>query len=277
MRAKISPGIVLCALITATPGLVQAEDEANDRPWTNKAEFSFVTTGGNSQTTTVSFANEFIYNWAASNLTVTASALKSDTTTRSVANLNGSLDINEITEATAEMYTLGGKFIRNIREGFYWYVAGGWERNRFAGIENRYNPGAGVGYRIFKTDKHELTSEFGANYTSESFVAGTIPTSASYAGARGFLGYKRALSETAEFSSTLELLQNLDVTQDLRGIWISSVTASLNARLALKVSYSVFYDKQPVEQVLEAVGFDPVIYRFDTTDTILSASLVANF
>ena len=58
---------------------------------------------------------------------------------------------------------------------------------------------------------------------------------------------------------------------------MTSVTAALTSKLALKTSYTVRYDNEPVVEVLEAPGFDPVLFEFDETDTILSASLVIDF
>ncbi len=251
---RVEQHLFFAALVTllAFPA-VAADDPA--RPWTDAAEVSAVITSGNTETKNVALANKFIYNWSAADLTVDAAALRteSDSTT------------------TAEAYQLGGKYRRTIRDNFLWYTLAGWDRNRFAGITDRYTAGGGVGYRFFKDDLQALIGELGVDYTDESRTGGT---SDSFAGARAFLGYDRKLSETSSLATSLEVLENLSDTEDLRAKWITGVTASLSSRLALKVGYAMLYDRQPVEVL---VGAGPAVIEFDDVDTMLSASLVINF
>ncbi len=266
--------ILVTAMIVAASSGAFAEDE---RAWTDKAEFSLVVTGGNSKSTVVSFSNQFVYKWTDSKLTIDASALKADTTSRTASNVDGTLSIAQVEEITAEKYLLGGKYDHKIHEGAFWYVLGQWGRDRLAGIDNRYNGGAGMGYRLVKTERQEVDSEVGFNFTKEEYAGAGTKSSATFGSARGFLGYKRKLSGTSELTSSLELLQNLDDPADLRAIFIAGISANINSHLALKVSYTINYDGQPVEQTLTAPGFDPVTFVFNTTDTILAASLLVNF
>ena len=57
------------------------------------------------------------------------------------------------------------------------------------------------------------------------------------------------------------------------------MTAKISAKLALKLSYTVTYRSQPI--VVEVPGDTPDepsgSFEFDSTDTILSASLVIDF
>ena len=132
---------------------------------------------------------------------------------------------------------------------------------------------------MLENEEHRLQVELGADYTQENQVGGTDD---SYAGARAYFGYLWNFTETAKFESSLELLENLEETSDLRAAWISSVTASLTAKLALKASYAVFYDNQPVELIIgpdagAPLGTSDAVFEFDDIDTVLSASLVINF
>lgn len=270
---KIKLFVTLAALAAST-GLGAAAEPA--RPWTDVAEVSLVATSGNSKTTNLAGSNKFVYTWTSADLTLDAAALRTESTTRVLTNPDGTVDAAEQSAIMAESYNAGGKYRRTIREGFLWYARAGWLRNRFAGIDSRYVAGAGLGYRFFKTDVQSLTSEVGGDYTKEARAGGT---STSYAGARAFLGYERSLSATSKIATELEVLENLKNTADLNAKSVTSVTASLTAKLALKVSYTVLFDRHPVEVVVpgDTAEVPAATFTYDKTDTIFSASLVINF
>lgn len=269
--------LALTVLGAASGAAFAAEGE---KPWTDTADLSLILTTGNSQTKNVAASNKFVYKWNNADLTIGAGALRAESTQRSVSNLGGVLQTSETTSTTAESYFLDGKYRRTITERLFWYAGGGWNRNRPTGIDQRLSAGGGLGYRFIKTDEDTLNGELGVDYTSEDYTFGK---SASFAAARGFLGYEHLFSKTSKFNSDFEVLENLDDTEDLRARWMNAVTASLSARLALKVSYAILYDRQPVVQSLfdpaDPTGtvIAPVAFAFDKTDTILAATLVINF
>ncbi|RMF76751.1 MAG: DUF481 domain-containing protein [Acidobacteria bacterium] len=272
------PALLAAGALLAGPGAIAAEGEsAPQRSWTNTAEVGFVQTSGNSETTNIKLSDKFVRSWDGWQLEINALALRAEQTTRSAANVAGALVVTETSATTAETYQLAGLLRRDIRDGFYWLTGLEWTRNRPSGLDNRYQAQAGLGYRFFKTDVHELQTELGVTYTDESFVSGTDPMDQNYAGARAFAGYSRKLSPTATFTQTLELLENLDDTADWRGKSETAVTASITSQVALKASFTLLYDNRPVVQVLSAPGFNDVRFEFDSTDTILAASLVVNF
>ncbi len=266
--------VLVASLAVVATSLAMGAEPA--RPWTDAAEVSLVMTTGNSKTTNFAGSNKFVYTWSSSDLTLDAAALRTETSTRTLSNPDGTVRVDERSATTAESYHAGGKYRRTIREGFLWYARAGWLRDRFAGIDDHYAAGGGLGYRFFKTDVHSLTGEFGGDYTWERRAGGV---STSYGGARGFLGYERTLSATSKFATELELLENLKDTADFRAKWVASVTASLTKKLALKASYTVRYDRRPVEITVpgDVAGVPEATFTFDTTDTIFAASLVINF
>jgi len=267
------------AVAVAIPAAWAEDDAAPDKGWTNKAEFGFVSTTGNSQTNNFAFANKFVRTWTTSELEVNASALRTENTTRILSNPDGTVAVDEVTETTAEAYALGGKYTHKIRDGLGWYANARWSRNRFSGIDSRIIGGGGLSYTFFADDVHKLVGEVGADFTDEQRVD---DTSDSYAGVRAFAGYLRKFGKNSEFSSELELLDSVDDTDDWRANWSNSVTASLTDRLALKVSYTMLYDNQPVVVLVAPdpgapPGTPSAEFEFDELDTVLSASLVVNF
>jgi putative salt-induced outer membrane protein YdiY len=246
---------------------------AADRSWTNTTDLSLVSTSGNSETNNFSFGNKYTNKWSKLDLTLTAGAVRTKTTSKTPVNDGGVLKVLENSELTAESYNVGAKLRgKLLGEAFLWYANTGWDKNELAGLDSKLSFGAGFGYKIFQNDIHNLTSEFGFDYTSETFVD---DTDNSFGSARLFLAYDRPLSETAKIESGLEYLYNLDDSEDTRINFNIGLSASLSSNLALKLGYKVTYDAQPFETVLS--GTPDVIYVYDETDTIISTSLVINF
>ncbi|HKQ61564.1 MAG TPA: DUF481 domain-containing protein [Candidatus Polarisedimenticolaceae bacterium] len=276
MKQLVRAALLVGLGLQAASALAQTEPAAPARPWTDAAELAFVSTTGNSETTNLAFGNKFVYKWTKAEVTVDAAALRTETTTRVLTNPAGAVVVDETSAVTAEAYSLAGKYRRQIQERLFWYVLAGWNRNRFAGIDDRTTAGGGIGYRILNGERHMLAAELGVDYTDESQVSGT---SDSYGGARAFLGYQWQLNANAKFNEDLEVLENLDETSDLRAKSVTSITASISKKIALKGSFTVLFDNEPVEIVVpgDTVGVPDAVFQFDETDTILAASLVVNF
>lgn len=276
MNRSIRNGVVVFATTALALSVAYAEEPA--RPWTDSADFGLVMTTGNSQNLNVALSNKFVYKWTNAELTFDAAALRAKSTTRVLTNDTAANTVTktEFDTINAEAYSLGGKYTRTIRGGFYWYVGAGWMSNKPTGIDNRYGAGGGVGYQFFKTELQSLAVELGVDYTKEKQTSGF---SDSFAGARAYLGYLRNISKTAKFTEDFTLLENLSETSDLRAISVSAVTASLTSKLALKVSLTLAYDNQPVvvdvPPTLAATATAP--FEFDKLDTMLIAALVINF
>ena len=116
------------------PGLQQpvgAQEEVKKLGWSSTAEFNFVMTAGNSESTTLGFNGSAERAWTKALLQIKAGALKVETTSDlGVAIGTGQDDftVPEVTATTAENYYLGGKYDHNIGGRLYWYVAAGWLR-----------------------------------------------------------------------------------------------------------------------------------------------------
>lgn len=280
-------GIVVTAALLLAAGAVRAQDtsatkapekvklaEGATKPWSNTAEFSAVVTTGNSESSTFALANKFLYAWKRSDLRVDVGALRADSTGQPI-NVGGTL-VSPDSKTTAEAYTVNGKYRYDITERLLWYFNGGWYRNPFQGFENRYVGGTGIGYRFLDGPKHLLVGELGAQYVREERVDNTTDD---YTAARAFLGYDLKINDSAKFTQELEGIANLEETADWRLRSTTSITASLTKKLAIKASYNVLYDHQPVAVVLTDTlgGLGTLPYTYKTTDTMFTTSLVVNF
>jgi putative salt-induced outer membrane protein YdiY len=272
----------------AASGAALAAD-APKRPWTDAADFGLVLTSGNTENFNLALGNKFKYSWSDAELAFDAIALRNESTTTSYDNVDGVVTKTSQKAVTAESFFLALKYRRDITPRLYWFVGASWYQNFFAGVDDRYLAGGGVGYAFVKNDRHLLRGEAGADFTREDPLGNPVPgdpatdvlETKDYAALHLYLGYEFKISETAKLTEDLNLFDNLDTTSDWRANSIAAVTASLTSKLAIKVSYTILYDNEPPDHVVvDTVG--PVFgatqtVPFEKTDTILSAALVVNF
>src|SRR5262249_43994507 len=140
--------------------------------WSDSAEFSYVATAGNAESTTLGFKNTLGRKWASSSLELKAGGVRaaSTTTTRTaVATGPSSFFVIEEkdTAVSAENYFLAGRFDHTISPRVFWFTGAGWTRNRFAGVENRYEGSGGLGNVWVDTDRAKFRTDYALSYTKE--------------------------------------------------------------------------------------------------------------
>jgi len=282
MLRRSSACILLAPFLAIAGASAQSPAEtpaAPTRPWTDVADFSAIVMSGNSETKSFALTNKYVYKWTGADFTVDLAALRSESTTRTVSNPDGTVVETDTTQKTAENYLFGAKYRRGLDRKLYWYAGATWLRNEFAGIEDRYSAGAGVGYAFVKSEKQTFVGELGADYTDETQVGGTDDQ---FPELRAYIAYERILSKTSKFNTDLAVFENLDDSDDYRAKSVTSLTASISTKVALKVSYTILYDHQPVEQIIPPdptapIGTPSGVFVFDDVDTIFGASVVVNF
>jgi putative salt-induced outer membrane protein YdiY len=283
MRTRL---LTFAAAIVATvmPVMAQtpaapAEPQKTERknPWTDAAEFSLVSVAGNAQSTSLGFSNKFLYKWTRSELGFDVAAIRTKVSDREIKNPDGTVFVTWVDRVTAELYAAKLKYRLNITDRLLWYSDGGWLQNRPSGIDSREFIGTGVGDRFIKTARQQLTGELGLSYTWDSPVEGADKN---YSGVRGFLGYEMGFGEANKFNTEIEANQSLKDGKDFLGRFMAGVTAAMTHNLALKVSYTLLYDRQPPQQLVVAENGDPAddrYFTYENVDTFFSASLVVNF
>ena len=261
-------------VLTAVQGVARAQDaEEYEKPWSNVADLSLVAAGGNAEVLTWALSDKFTYGWTNQEITLRVSALKTRTTVRNLSNVSGSVQVDKATETTAEEYFAAGHFRQRIVNGLYAYTIGSWYRNELAGIRNRAGVSLGVGYLIFETDRHFLTAELGGDWTNEE----QLQLTRDWFGAQAILDYAFTFTETTTFDWDLAVLPNLEDTEDLRVNTVLALTSAISSVFALKVSYTVLFDNQPVRVLLEGtVPGEDAFFDFEKVDQRLAASLVMN-
>jgi len=219
---------------------------ATEKAWSDQAELAFANTTGNTQTTSLAGKNLLTY--------------------RFDARWTGSWKLGGLYSAddgqtTAENYATELRLDLHRTERTYGYALAGWNKDRFAGIEQRYYGGAGAGYKLLPGPRHFLAVEGGLNYTIEDYTDGT---GSDFLTGRAFAKYEYAISEKSRFSQSLEYLYDFSDSAHFRVGSETALVASLNAIFSLKAAYTVRYDHKPVPAGLK------------TTDTVMGVALVAD-
>ena len=269
-----------------------AQDKPSDTAgrFTDSAEFSYVATAGNSQTATLGFKNTLGRKWGKSAFELKAGGVRAQTTTRTRTavgpdSTNFTVFESEDTALSAESYFLGGRYDRKLSLRVFWFGGGGWSRNRFSGIQNRYEAAGGVGNIWADSDRVKFRTDYALSYTREDDVVASPGVKDSFAGFRFSWKLERKIGDTTTYGNELILDENLDDTSDLRGNMVNSLAVSMTRRLALKISLQSLYDHQPAFREIDLLAPPPpggaktgtVLDELDSLDTIFTASLVVNF
>lgn len=244
--------ILLLAAIAGRSALAESPDcpcpippAGPPPPWSGSAEFSYLSTSGNSHTSSLGGGLELFYKPLPWTFGLDAHYLRASS--------------NDV--LTAEQFKGALKGSRDLTAHVDVYARGSYLRDTFAGLDSLVSADGGVGYKLFEGPSQFLRAEAGVGYSWESQ---SIGLDRHYATARTGLGYKWVFSKTAQFTNDLGLLLDLSDTNN----WIvndtAAVTASLTSVFAIKASWTILYRKQPVA-------------GFRKTDTSTAVSLVAKF
>ncbi|OGS14344.1 MAG: hypothetical protein A2234_08970 [Elusimicrobia bacterium RIFOXYA2_FULL_58_8] len=239
MMNKIIPVLILAGLASS----VMAQEAP--KKWKDSAELSYVQTSGNSRTSTLSGKNLFNYDWAKAALELAA----------------GGFGTNSGNRVTAEQYNAAEKVSFKFPGRNYAFQKTSWDKNRFAGIMERYDIGLGLGRLLVERPYDQFFLEVGGGYIFEDRIASE---NKSFGTCRGYGKYTRILSPTANASQALEYLGNL---QDSAGYRMNAETAlvtAISTHFSLKAAYVWKYVNTP------AAGFRK-------TDTLTSVAVIANY
>ena len=288
----------LALLLAFAPALATAQDKPAEKKlgWKDTAELGYVVTSGNSDSSTLGLKNTLVYDWANARFEMKLGAIKVKSSPGFVA-VQDTTDPAEFerenldAETTAESYFLNGRYDRNITDHFFWFGGAGWDRNIFAGIQNRYTAFGGVGNIWFDTDTIKWRTDYAATYTKEEDVIEPDDFDGTFFGLRLSSNFLYKWSETGSYGNDTIVDENLDDTDDWRVNMTNWVAVNMSTHLALKVSLQWLYDHQPALVTANAVDAngafvdlngdlvvpDQVPVEADDLDTIFTTALVIKY
>ncbi|MEZ4416218.1 MAG: DUF481 domain-containing protein [Gemmatimonadota bacterium] len=276
---RSTPGLMVVAILALGTGSAAAQD---DRPvgWTDQAELTFVMTAGNASSSTFGLKNALTHYWPTSSFQLSAGGVRTESglTTRTATGSQQSFQIQETTdkELTAENYFVRSRYDHKL-DGAYLFGGAGWDRNTFAGIQNRYGFVSGAGKAWVDSEERRFKTDLGVTYTIQDDVVADPSVEDSFLGLRASYDAFRKLTETTAFASVLTMDENLNETSDLRADWVNSLTVAMSQRLALKTSLQLLFDNQPALVSVPLSAGGTVLAPLGKTDSVFTVAIVANF
>lgn len=284
MRIVTAPrtGSILMALAFAAASALPAAAQ-DPTTWQSSSELSYVSTGGNASSSTLGLKAALTGTQGVHTFKLEAGGIRSRTglITRTATGTETSYTVSKTTvmRMTAENYFLRGRYDRAFDNSFA-FAGAGWDRNTFAGIQNRYVLVAGLGRTLMDGESGHLKADVGATYTVQKDVDPTPGAKEGFGGLRMNVDALRHLSASADFASSLVLDESLQDTQDVRADWTNSITMTLSEKLAFKTSLQLLYDHVPAligVPLVDGSGADTgvtVSTPGDTLDRIMTLTLV---
>ncbi len=282
---------LLCGLMVLVATIVApawAQDEEKELGWADAAELTFVVASGNAESSTFGFRNGLTRTWEEAGLTFDVGLLRADSglVTRTAVGpspVSFAVTKDSVTTKTAERYHARGQYDRQLTERMFWFAGSGWERNTFAGFDNRTSLNGGVGNTWVDDERSTFRTAYGISFTVQDDVVELAGSDNSFAGLRLSYDYRLQLTPTTKITSVLIADQNLEETADFRSDLVNAVSVSMTEQLALKISWQLLYDHQPALVGLPLINLvgvptgDTVFAPLDTVDNLLTFALVATF
>ena len=278
--------IGLLAIFAISPALVRGEEKKPGLlgPWAATAELSFVVTGGNTATSAFSLGTSFTRKWTNDTLLFKSYILKSNstTTTRTAQGTEIDFDIIEdkIHRLVAENYLLAGQYDRRISKKLSGQAGLSWDRNRFAGVDDRVMFTAGLGCAWVEKTRTVVRTAAAVTYTLRQYVGQDM---VSFAGLRLSMLADQKILENSSISTQFVWDDSLNQMDDWRFDWTNSASASISKSLALKISLRLLYTHVPALQSLALFDLEGlptglfVQVPLKKLDTLMTTSIVINF
>jgi putative salt-induced outer membrane protein YdiY len=268
----------LLTLLFVAP--LQGQDpDATEFTWKNSTEFAFVTASGNASSTTLGLRAELSGEGPVNAFKLELGGIRASSkfTDRVATGTEADFVVTETTreEKSAENYFARARYDRSLGENnFFAFTGAGWERNTFAGFNDRFSFVAGVGDAWINDDRTLFRTDIGGTYTVQKDVEPTPGREEGFGGLRANLEFTRDLTATTEFATALAADENLADTEDFRLDWLAAISVSITEGLALKTSYRMLFDNQPA--LLGVPLFDPADNPLGT-DVAVPAEKFDNF
>ncbi|MDJ0835481.1 MAG: DUF481 domain-containing protein [Acidobacteriota bacterium] len=270
------------SLISLLVWLPPEAREEEKRQWSNATELSAVWTGGNAESNTFGFNNDYLYQFGKGTLELELSAIRTESTRfdrLAVPLPDGGFlfEENEQTETTAENYFFQAEYDWKFGVARYWYGNTSWRRNELKGIANRYLVSFGTGYILAAGKRRQLKGDFGLLLNQEETV-GSSGDDAGFPGLRVSIDSRYRIGKNAQYKGNLVLTSNLGDFDDREAECTNDLSALLIGNLVLKVSLELQFDNQPNFIDVPIQGQEGTVpLELDEFDVQFTTSLVISF
>lgn len=116
------------------------------------------------------------------------------------------------------------------------------DKNRFSGVAQRTEEYLGLVWRVVEGERDTLRLDAGGSFTQQRNVDGSHRN---FPAARTALWYKRGFAPKAFMMQSVEVVPNIETSEDYRVNAIAALVSPISKSLALKLEYQVRYDNLP--------------------------------
>jgi putative salt-induced outer membrane protein len=222
-KMKLTSTLLLAsALVTLSAHA--ADEEKEKSPWKTDAELGYISTTGNTETTTTAAKLDVVYEVEKWRHKLHAEAYgqeaKDDTTGQTVV--------------AAERYEGSGKSDYKFTEHDYGFALLKLKKDRFSGFKYEHSFTLGYGRKVIKEDNMELDIEIGPGI--KYYRADSAPEPEDEAMLRLSADYWWQITDNSKFTQSLstEIGEEFTTTESVTGI-----KANINSTLALKFTYTI--------------------------------------
>jgi hypothetical protein len=258
--------------------------------WAAAAEAGVVLTAGTAETTTATGGLKVSRKEGDNKFAFEASGAYAKSGLRILNDKNGNGTIDNDSEittqstVTAESLNAKARYDRFLTTHNSIYLAALGSRDLPAGKDFAVGGQLGYSRQLYKSEKHELVSELGYDFSHEELVGGA---STEIHSARGFLGYKGKVSDETALDGSVEALTNLNretlptgkdggALKDTRVVAKLNITSKLTKSLSVNLGMEFRFDNRPGPLALKnlAAGYVPEASKLDS---IFKATLIYTF
>jgi putative salt-induced outer membrane protein YdiY len=219
--------LLTLGLLSAGTLAAQAPDPAPPKKIEFTGDLSMVAATGNTELTTFGAAEKLVY--------------RPDARWMFTQNAKAIYGTDE-GGTNAENYAAGlrADYALAAKAGAYALFA--FDRDVFSGISARYETSAGLIAKVIDAEKDKLQLEAGLGWISQQ---PTVNATQQFFSGRAAAGYRHNFTDASYFEQKVDLIPNLDETDDLRVISLTSLVAPISSHIGLKATYQVKYDGMP--------------------------------
>ncbi|MBP8809434.1 MAG: DUF481 domain-containing protein [Kofleriaceae bacterium] len=211
--------------------------------WAATAEAGLVFTTGNGRTTTITGGLKASRKEKANKFSIDAAGTFARSSVLKVTSTDDIVSADEVereSTTAAQNYLVKLRYDRFLTEFNSLFVAALGGADVVAGKD--FAGGGQLGYArlLYKTEKHEVTGEFGYDFSYEDYAAEGTDSLAIHS-ARAFVGYKGKLSEATSVDGAVETLANVNEQSDDVGPFKdlrATVALGLSTKLTKSISFS---------------------------------------
>lgn len=238
--------LALSALATVATLTLAAQDKPKEKPVKVVADLGYVSASGNSEFSTLNLGEKLTWKPEGSKFSFDQYAKY----------VYGKTDGEE----SANQLGAGGRVNYAITSRLAAFGGIDFDKDRFAGIDQRFSEPVGLSWLAIDAPKNKLTLEGGANFTQVTYTAlqANGEFDEQYTSARAAGTYKYLFSEKGYFQLFGEYLPALKEGIGYRANTEAAVVAPIAGIVALKVSYLMRYNSKPPE------GFETTDRTFTT-------------